>query len=118
LATVISRKSQGGNQPPNCLRKLLLTKDEARRRNECATVTFSYRKSNFCLSVSRAQTGERAVARLEYEQIHGRKYRNAMCHQLWEQSSATMQNTDDLARKAVCDLYDNCANAISCDTRQ
>jgi hypothetical protein len=44
----------------------------------------SYRKSNFCLSISRAQTGERAVTRLEYEQIHGRKYRNAMCHQLWD----------------------------------
>jgi hypothetical protein len=37
------------------------------------------RKSDFV----RAQTGERAVTRQEYEQIHGRKYQSSICHQLW-----------------------------------
>jgi MoaA/NifB/PqqE/SkfB family radical SAM enzyme len=32
----------------------------------------------------RAQTGERAVTRQEYVQIHGRKYQSSICHQLWD----------------------------------
>ena len=32
----------------------------------------------------RAQTGERAVTRQEYEQIHGRQYLSAICSQLWD----------------------------------
>ena len=32
----------------------------------------------------RAQTGERAVTREEYEQIHGRQYLSSICHQLWD----------------------------------
>jgi MoaA/NifB/PqqE/SkfB family radical SAM enzyme len=32
----------------------------------------------------RAQAGERAVTRQEYEQIHGRKYLSSICHQLWD----------------------------------
>ena len=32
----------------------------------------------------RAQTGERAVTRQEYEQIHGRQYLSSICHQLWD----------------------------------
>jgi MoaA/NifB/PqqE/SkfB family radical SAM enzyme len=31
-----------------------------------------------------AQTGERAVTRQEYEQIHGRQYMSSICHQLWD----------------------------------
>jgi MoaA/NifB/PqqE/SkfB family radical SAM enzyme len=33
----------------------------------------------------RAQTGEQAVTRQEYEEIHGRKYLREACLQLWEQ---------------------------------
>lgn len=32
----------------------------------------------------RAQTGERAVTREEYEQLHGRQYLSSICHQLWD----------------------------------
>jgi MoaA/NifB/PqqE/SkfB family radical SAM enzyme len=32
----------------------------------------------------RAQMGERALTRHEYEQSHGRPYLNSFCHQLWE----------------------------------
>jgi len=32
----------------------------------------------------RAQTGERAVTREEYEQIHGKAYMKSLCHQLWD----------------------------------
>jgi len=33
----------------------------------------------------RGQTGERAVTRQEYEQIHGRAYVSATCNQLWDE---------------------------------
>jgi MoaA/NifB/PqqE/SkfB family radical SAM enzyme len=53
---------------------------------------------NFCTKISwdakfspirnsefvRAQTGERAVTRQEYEQIYGRQYLSSICHQLWD----------------------------------
>jgi MoaA/NifB/PqqE/SkfB family radical SAM enzyme len=32
----------------------------------------------------RAQTGEPAVTREEYERVHGEKYKNKICHQLWD----------------------------------
>jgi MoaA/NifB/PqqE/SkfB family radical SAM enzyme len=32
----------------------------------------------------RAQTGEQAVTRQEYEELHGRKYLREACHQLWD----------------------------------
>jgi MoaA/NifB/PqqE/SkfB family radical SAM enzyme len=32
----------------------------------------------------RVQTGEPAVTRQEYEQIHGRKYESSICYQLWD----------------------------------
>jgi MoaA/NifB/PqqE/SkfB family radical SAM enzyme len=32
----------------------------------------------------RAQTGEPAITRQEYEQIHGRQYLSGICHQLWD----------------------------------
>ena len=32
----------------------------------------------------RAQTGERAATRQEYEQIYGRQYLSSICHQLWD----------------------------------
>ena len=32
----------------------------------------------------RAQTGERAVTREEYEELYGRQYLSSICHQLWD----------------------------------
>jgi MoaA/NifB/PqqE/SkfB family radical SAM enzyme len=67
----------------------------------------------------RAQTGERAVTRQEYEQMYGRQYLSSICHQLWDDPQINWDGKNlgccrnfwgDFGGNAFTDGLDACLN--------